>query len=182
MILLFGPPGAGKSMQGQLLAAHNNWRWLSVGQLLRDAHDKEANVQMQEGKGVDYKTVYRILIEALNKSKSVEHVIIDGFPRDLEQAEWLLAALPDHNRSIQAAIILNVPLEESQRRLKVRGRFDDERDVVEKRYYEFEGRNGSIIDYLKSRHVPVVEINGSGSPEEVHHVINEELKRCMQKQ
>ena len=34
MIVFFGPAGAGKSVQGQLLAARNNWRWLSAGQLL----------------------------------------------------------------------------------------------------------------------------------------------------
>ena len=36
MIVFFGPAGAGKSVQGQMLAARNGWRWLSAGQLLRD--------------------------------------------------------------------------------------------------------------------------------------------------
>jgi len=181
MILIFGPPGAGKSVQGQLLAARNDWRWLSVGQLLRDAHDPAATAQMEEGRGVDYKTVYRILIDALKKSANVEHVIIDGFPRDLEQAEWLLAALPDHGRSVQAALVLTVPLEESQRRLKIRGRFDDENDVVDKRFYEYEGKIEGIIDYLRSRHVPIIEIPGTGTPQEVHQLIDDRLKACMQK-
>ena len=181
MILIFGPPGAGKSMQGQLLAAKNDWRWLSVGQLLRDARDAEATTQMQAGRGVDYKTVYRILIEALEKSKNVEHVIIDGFPRDLEQAEWLLAALPEHGRSIQAVLVITVPLEESQRRLKIRGRFDDHQGVVDKRYYEYEGKIEGIVDYLRSRHVPIIEISGIGTPQEVHKLINDRLKECMQK-
>jgi adenylate kinase len=39
MIVFFGPAGAGKSVQGQILAARYNWRWLSTGQLLRDSHD-----------------------------------------------------------------------------------------------------------------------------------------------
>jgi adenylate kinase family enzyme len=40
MIVFFGPAGAGKSVQGQILAARHGWRWLSAGQLLRDTHDE----------------------------------------------------------------------------------------------------------------------------------------------
>ena len=39
MILLFGPPGAGKSMQGQMLAARQGWKWLSTGEMLRRSND-----------------------------------------------------------------------------------------------------------------------------------------------
>ncbi len=41
MILFFGPAGAGKSVQGQMIAARHGWRWISTGQLLREPHDLE---------------------------------------------------------------------------------------------------------------------------------------------
>ena len=46
MIVFFGPAGAGKSVQGQILAARFGWRWLSAGQLLRDSKDIEVLKQM----------------------------------------------------------------------------------------------------------------------------------------
>jgi adenylate kinase len=50
MIVFFGPPGAGKSVQGQLLAARQGWRWLSTGQLLRDTKDPEIAKILLSGK------------------------------------------------------------------------------------------------------------------------------------
>ena len=53
MIVFFGPAGAGKSVQGNLLAARNDWRWLGAGQLLRDSKDPELLAQMSTGQLVD---------------------------------------------------------------------------------------------------------------------------------
>jgi CRP-like cAMP-binding protein len=50
MIIFFGPAGSGKSVQGQLLAAKQGWRWLSTGQLLRDTRDPILLQSMQQGK------------------------------------------------------------------------------------------------------------------------------------
>ena len=46
MIIFFGPAGAGKSVQGQILAARHGWRWMSAGQLLRDTHNPELTTQI----------------------------------------------------------------------------------------------------------------------------------------
>ena len=53
MIIFFGPAGSGKSVQGQILAARQGWRWLSTGQLLRDTHDVSVLQTMQAGKLVN---------------------------------------------------------------------------------------------------------------------------------
>ena len=49
MIIFFGPAGAGKSVQGQILSARHGWRWLSAGQLLRDSKDPELLKVMSTG-------------------------------------------------------------------------------------------------------------------------------------
>ncbi|MGH7928611.1 MAG: adenylate kinase family protein, partial [Candidatus Binatia bacterium] len=112
MILFFGPPGAGKSVQGQVLAARHDWRWLSTGQLLRDTHDPEVLKKMQTGALIDSELTSRVLGDALKRSKDIEHVILDGYPRQLEQAEWLIRSQPEHERSISLVIILEVPKNE----------------------------------------------------------------------
>lgn len=181
MILLYGPPGSGKSVQGQLLAARHNWRWLSTGQLLRDLHDKDILEQMEEKGVVENKSVYRALITALNKASDVERIILDGFPRDLEQAHWLIAALPEHQRSIKAVIVIEVSYEEVLRRLKTRGRFDDEEDVIHRRYNSYMGMEEDMIEFMESEQVPIIRVNGVGDVEHIHHQIDRELQACLQK-
>ena len=80
MIIFFGPAGAGKSVQGQMLAARQGWRWLSAGQLLRDTHDIELIKEMQTGQLVSPERVNRLVGEALVRAKSIDRVIVDVFP------------------------------------------------------------------------------------------------------
>ena len=88
MIVFFGPAGAGKSVQGQILAARHGWRWLSSGQLLRDSRDPEIMEQMRKGALVSTEQTNKVITEALDRAENIE-VILDGFPRKLDQAEWL---------------------------------------------------------------------------------------------
>lgn len=181
MIIVYGPPGSGKSVQGQLLAANNDWRWLSTGQLLRDTRDESVLHEMAVKGLVNNKAVYRVLVNAIAQAKDVEHIVLDGFPRDVEQARWLVAALPEHQRSIQAVINLQVPFEELTRRLEIRGRFDDDTSMVKRRYDNYLGMVDPILDFMRSEKIPVIEVNGVGDPEEIHHTIEEEVQKCLQK-
>ena len=90
MIVFFGPAGAGKSVQGQMLAARNGWRWLSAGQLLRDTRDPELFAQMRTGGLVDPEKVNKLIGEALDRAKDIDRVVLDGYPRQLAQAKWLI--------------------------------------------------------------------------------------------
>ena len=78
MIVFFGPAGAGKSVQGQMLAARNGWRWLSAGQLLRDTRDPELFAQMRTGGLVDPEKVNKLIGEALGRAKDIDRVVLDG--------------------------------------------------------------------------------------------------------
>lgn len=101
MIVFFGPAGAGKSVQGQILAARHGWRWLSSGQLLRDSRDPEIMEQMRTGGLVSIEQTHQVISDALERAKTIERVILDGFPRTLEQAQWLQEQKAAHNRAIQ---------------------------------------------------------------------------------
>ena len=90
MIVFFGPAGAGKSVQGQMLAARMGWRWLSAGQLLRDTHDPELTQIMQTGVNVSHDAIIKIMSGAIKSAANISQIILDGFPRMLEQAHWLV--------------------------------------------------------------------------------------------
>ena len=125
MILFFGPAGAGKSVQGQFLAARQGWRWLSAGQLLRDTRDDEVLQTQKTGKLVDTEKMNQIIGDALNRATNIDQIILDGFPRQLDQAKWLVDSRPMHGRSIGLVFVLEVPRAELMKRLELRGRIDD---------------------------------------------------------
>lgn len=178
MVLFFGPAGAGKSVQGQILAARFGWRWLSAGQLLRDTHDPELLKEMSTGELVKAETVNKIMKDALVRAKDIPHVILDGYPRELSQAKWLIETQPDHERSIGLVIVLEVPREELIHRLQIRGRSDDTAEVINQRLQIYRKEIYPILNYFNEQHVPIVHINGTGTVGQVHDRIESELKLC----
>jgi adenylate kinase len=178
MIIFFGPAGAGKSVQGQMLAARNGWRWLSAGQLLRDTHDIELIKDMQTGKLVDTEKVSRLMGDALKRAKSIDRVILDGFPRRLSQAKWLVETQPEHERSIAMVIVLEVPRGELLKRIEVRGRVDDTPEAVDERLKIYRTEIYPILTYLTEQGVNIAHIDGTGSVGQVHDKIMEELEAC----
>jgi len=175
MIIFFGPAGAGKSVQGQILAARHGWRWLSAGQLLRDTHDTELIRQMHSGDLLPSETVNEIMGNALVAAKDIDSVILDGYPRQLSQAEWLIANKTHHGRDIQLAIVLEVPRSEILHRLAVRGRADDTPEAIDKRLNLYRGEIYPILEYLNAANVPIVHLDGEGTVGEVHDKIEAEL-------
>lgn len=178
MIIFFGPAGAGKSVQGQMLSARHGWRWLSAGQLLRDTHDHELIEEMQTGALVDEARVNHIMKTAILGAADIEHLILDGYPRQLSQAQELIATQPEHERSVQLVIVLEVPKAEILRRLKIRGRVDDTPDAIEERLLIYRQEIYPILNYFTEQKVYISHIDGTGTVGQVHDRIEEELKAC----
>lgn len=178
MIILFGPAGAGKSVQGQFLAAREGWRWLSAGQLLRETGDLDLMHQMQSGAMIDNKTVNNIMGEALKRASNVSQVILDGWPRALEQANWLVDSQPEHGRSIDLVIVLEVPKSELLKRLDIRGRADDTPEAIDERLKIYRHEVYPILDFFTAQDVNIVHIDGTGTVGQVHDRIVEELVAC----
>ncbi|MBR3368548.1 nucleoside monophosphate kinase [Candidatus Saccharibacteria bacterium] len=173
MIILFGPAGSGKTTQGRLLADKYGWKWLSVGQVLRDT-GKFGDV-LKTGELVEDSEVIRLMNHEIEKADlEGMDVILDGYPRDIEQAEWM----KENNffKDVELAIILDVPKEELWRRIEERGRADDTKEAVEKRFAIFEQNIYSILPFLEEGNVKIVKVDGVGSFEEV----TERLKNTLE--
>ncbi len=176
MIVFFGPAGAGKSVQGQMLAARNGWRWLSAGQMLRDTHDMELIKEMQSGKLVDTNTVNQLMGAAIQRSLSIDNVILDGFPRQLSQAQWLVENKSHHGRDIKLIVVLEVPKSELLKRLEVRGRVDDTPEAIDERLRVYRTEMYPVLGYFTEQGVNIVHIDGVGTVGQVHDRIMEELE------
>lgn len=178
MIIFFGPAGAGKSVQAQILAARQGWRWLSAGQLLRDTHDDEVLKAQQDGKLVSLEIIDRIMGEALNRANHVEDVILDGFPRKIEQAQWLIENCKSQGYPIELVIVLEVPRSEILKRLELRGRTDDTPESINERLLIYRKEIYPILNYLTEQSVNIVHIDGVGTVGQVHDKVMEELTAC----
>jgi adenylate kinase len=178
MIVFFGPAGAGKSTQGKILAANYGWPWISPGQLLRETHDDESLKIMQEGKLVPPKKVNELIGDVLISNRDAGNVILDGFPRQLVQAHWLIESRLIHGRSIDLVIMLDIPKFEVMRRLQARGRADDTPEVIDERLRLYYREINTILDYFTENGVKIVHIDGAGTVDEVHNKVMKELTAC----
>jgi adenylate kinase len=173
MIVFFGPAGAGKSLQGQILAARHNWRWLSAGQLLRDksSNDEEIATLLKTGNLLPPRIVNGAVSDALDVAdKNGIDVILDGYPRSLDQAKFLTARENNNtnSRKVNLAIALVMPMGELQHRLAQRGRIDDTPNAIARRLEIFQSETKPVLDYYRELGVPVVDIDGVGTVGEVH--------------
>ena len=177
MIVFFGPAGAGKSMQGQILAARMGWRWLSAGQILRDTRDPEISRIIRRGELVPHEEITRIMGDAIKRAGDIDQIILDGFPRNFEQAEWLIGSKTDHGRDIKLVVVLEVPRDELLHRLSIRGRADDTPEAIDQRLSIYRQEMYPILGYFSQQGIPVVHIDGVGHVGAIHDRIFAELQR-----
>ncbi len=166
MIILMGLAGSGKSTQGQKLAEATGRAWLSAGQVLRNTHDPEVEAIQARGELVPNDLTFRLMTEGMLQAvRENKDVVIDGFPRDIEQAQWIADNLAS---VMKLVIIINVPKEELVRRLRLRGRGDDTKESIKERFRIVEQNLYSICEILQKSGIKVVNIDGTGTPEEVY--------------
>ncbi|WP_411352691.1 adenylate kinase [Leisingera aquaemixtae] len=114
VLILLGPPGAGKGTQARMLEEKFGYVQLSTGDLLREAvaagtpAGLAAKAVMEAGQLVSDEIVINILRDRLAKPDCAKGVILDGFPRTTVQAEALDGLLAETNQKINAAISLEV--------------------------------------------------------------------------
>jgi adenylate kinase len=178
MVLFFGPPGSGKSVQGELLVKRNGWHWLSTGQLFRDSSNAAVLERLAIGELIDDKSTSKILSDALEKINDETHVVLDGYPRHIEQAEWLEQYLKQHNSKIECIILFEVPTEELTRRLSGRGRTEDSPAVIKRRIAIYHERTQPVINFYRSRNIPICIIDGQGGINAVHERVQAAVETC----
>lgn len=170
-LAIFGRQGAGKGTQSQRIVDAFGVVHVSTGDMLRAAIAAETELGlaaqkiMDDGGLVDDATMIGIVRERLSEADVLERgVLLDGFPRTPAQAEELVAILGD--RSIDAAINLEVSIEEVTQRMLDRGRDDDTPEAIEKRLSLYESQTRPLLDWFDERGLLLV-VDGLGAENEV---------------
>jgi adenylate kinase len=175
--IIFGPPGSGKGTQASRIEKEFHLVHLSTGAILRSevAHGteigKEVARSMAAGDLVPDDIIVKIVRQRLPESEVGAGVLLDGFPRTLEQARALDEMLASEGHRVDFVIALDVPedvlVNRILHRAAIEGRPDDTREAITERMHEYHKLTEAVLDYYRQRGVRVVEIDGTGDPDEV---------------
>ncbi len=171
MIILMGVAGAGKSMQGKLLADEHGYAWISTGEILRVLVTGKRRQEMLQGKLLSDDEVIQVLDKVLELIDTTRHFVLDGFPRTVTQADWLLKQAELGRFKLSAVIHLKASEKIVKERLMERGRIDDTEEAITKRFNEYRTVTLPIIDHFRREGIHVYDIDAAQSPRVVHDQI-----------
>jgi len=131
IVLLFGAPGAGKGSHAPAIQKMLGIPQLSTGDMLREEMEKEKELddddaktrpityKMKEGKLVDMETVQALVVKRIAKENEDVKTgfMLDGFPRDADQAKWLVKTLQEKGEKVSLVLDFDVPFEVLEERI-----------------------------------------------------------------
>jgi len=152
-LLFLGAPGAGKGTQAELISQTNSYLHLSTGELLRKEIEtntilgREVKDIINRGELVSDELVLKIVRNNLDKDN--DGWILDGYPRNLSQANSLNEVLIEINQPLEIVFYLDIPEEVLIKRLLLRGRKDDTEETIKKRVDIYKKTTEPLIKYFK---------------------------------
>lgn len=177
-LIFVGPPGAGKGTQSKLLADSHQIPHISTGDILRAAVAAKSSLGVQaqgfmdRGELVPDQLVVDLIRERLSESDAQPGWILDGFPRNVAQAEFLDVLLDEVNQGCDRVINIDVPDDVLVERMMSRGRKDDNEETIRRRLEVYREQTAPLIHYYESR-AKLVTIDGDQSLEEVAAALNQ---------
>ena len=116
-IILIAPPAAGKGTQAAKLSEYYQIPHISTGDLLRNVENEEIQKKLQTGSFIDDETITNLLKERLQKPDCNNGYILDGYPRNLNQAKIYEELLKELNKSFGVVITLDLNKEIAMKRM-----------------------------------------------------------------
>lgn len=186
-VILFGPPGAGKGTQAQMLVSEFGMVQLSTGDMLRAAIAAESELGlkaksiMDAGQLVSDDIMIGMISERMDAPDCANGVILDGFPRTVAQAEALDQMFADKNIALDSVIEIAVDEAALFARIENRAaetgglRSDDNAEVLAERLKVYHANTAPILPYYKDKN-KLVTIDGMQSIDKV----SEDIRSVMQ--
>ena len=183
IIILLGPPGSGKGTQASFIQNKLSIPHLSTGDILRQSVNNKTELGeivkniMAKGELVSDDLVLKIIKERISKNDCDKGFILDGYPRNITQAESLKEVLKDINLNIDRIVFLDVDFKVLQSRIETRSkenngeiRTDDTSEVLIKRLDEYKLQTAPLAEYY-GEDKKFKKINGMKTISEVSHDI-----------
>jgi adenylate kinase len=189
-IALFGPPGAGKGTQSELLIKKYNLFYISTGDILRKEISEKTRLGLEaqniiaSGGLVSDEIIVQLIEKTITENPDSNGFLFDGFPRTYIQAYILEGLMLKLNTSLTCLISLDVEEEEAVARLVNRGltsgRSDDNEVVIRNRLMEYNQKTLPVLQFYKDKGI-CYEVRGQHTIEDVNEeitkIINHELSK-----
>ncbi len=189
-IILIGPPGSGKGTQSKFIENKFGVAQLSTGDMLRSniALETDIGIKAQSiidsGELVSDEIILDIIAERIKEQDCIKGFILDGFPRNINQAIGLDKMLEKSNKNIDIVVELTVVKNDLFNRIRTRSketqfaRADDTEDVLKKRLEIYDMQTKPIIPYYENKKL-LHKVNGMEKIETVAKNINEILIKIL---
>lgn len=171
-LIFLGPPGAGKGTQAQILSENHQIPHVSTGDILRAAVaqktplGKQAKDYMNRGELVPDALILNLIQDRLSYEDTANGWILDGFPRNVNQAAFLEELLVKLNQNADYVLNLSVPDQVLVSRLLERKRKDDNESTILRRLEVYHQDTVPVINFYQQRK-KLRTIDGNKTMEEV---------------
>merc|ERR1712168_334694 len=166
IIFILGGPGSGKGTQCEKIKQKYNYDHLSTGDLLRDVvkSGSELGIKIQAimtaGQLVSDDLILCLVKDAISKNGNKNGVLIDGYPRNIEQAKLFESKIGYPDKIIYLELDEQTMIDRLINRGKTSGRADDNMATIEKRLTVFKTQTGPVLDYYKDNLSTIDSSNG----------------------
>ena len=190
VFLLMGRAGCGKGTQADLLMkyleknGYTDLLYIYVGSGLRDFIKKNSSLTSKLADEImrkgdmepSFLSVWALSGDLIKKMNEETSLVIDGFPRNLTEAEIIDEAIAFYGLKNVYPVFIETNREDSRKRLLDRGRADDTEIAIKRRLDYFDQYVQPVIDYYeKESKYKLARINGEQSVEDVHREILEKV-------
>jgi len=181
IIFILGPAGSGKSTQAEEISKKFGYKHIVESDLLKKEVSrktklgKELDKQIKKGILVPFEVSCDLLFDEINKCKE-EKIIVDGFPREIEQAITLDYYIYKKKYITQALIYVDTSKDECIKRLLKRKREDDNREAIKKRLDIYFNQTIQVINRFERKGL-LIKINGNQTINEVSKEIKTKLEK-----
>jgi adenylate kinase len=160
-IIIVGPPGAGKGTQAAVLSKELGIVHISTGELFRAHVDGKTKLgrtvkkYLDAGALVPDELTNAMVADRLTEDVCREGFLLDGFPRNLMQAQVLEDLLRERDCEIDVVLELDAHEDEVVERLLARGRDDDTEDIIRHRQQLYRKETAPLLEFYADRLVTV---------------------------
>tara|TARA_B100001250_G_scaffold407839_1_gene429270 strand:- start:31 stop:612 length:582 start_codon:yes stop_codon:yes gene_type:complete len=186
-LIVFGPPGAGKGTQAKLLSSYLSIPHLSTGDILRSKLNEKDEISiklqsiMSSGNLVSDNILNQIVSEKIISKECNRGFILDGYPRTIDQMNYLNNYILNNNIAINLIINIFVDDLTIQKRIlnrsKIENREDDSIQTIQTRVNAYNLETKPIAEYYKKNyHSVYYEIDGTNKVEEIQKKLREIVK------